>query len=269
MLALTAASNSAAFAHADPLERFEHSPGSSSSSRRTGCTLNLTAADLEHRRYGRLWLSRPHWQAWQRAGADRMRRLRDPTHFRGGEVLVDVGSYVGVDLVNFLRRAPATVTVHTFEPVAMYREKLQQRVRRFVASGHERLHIHAFGLGKSNHTACFAASKAASTDELSGTSCNSPSEIVDAAVALRQFPPVDVMQLNCEGCEYEVLERLLESPAALATVRSFEVQFHLDWGAQKDTARYCRIEAGLRAAAFALDYRHPFLWERWSKRSGA
>ena len=182
-------------------------------------------------------------EAWQPAGADRMRRLRDPTHLRGGEVLVDVGSYVGVDLVNFLRRAPATVTVHTFEPVAMYREKLQQRVRRFVASGHERLHIHAFGLGKSNHTACFAASKAASTDELSGTACNSPSEIVDAAVALRQFPRVDVMQLNCEGCEYEVLERLLESPAALATARSFEVQFHLDWGAQKDTARYCRIEA--------------------------
>ena len=74
------------------------------------------------------------------------------------------------------------------------------------------------------------------------------------------------MQINCEGCEYEVLERLLESPRELAVVRAIEVQFHLDWGVQTDTKRYCSIESGLRAAHFELDYRHPFLWERWQRR---
>ena len=63
------------------------------------------------------------------------------------------------------------------------------------------------------------------------------------------------------------IERLLQGPAAaaLGRIRSLEVQFHLDWGAQKDTKRYCDIEAGLQAAGYGLEYRHPFLWERWSR----
>ena len=73
---------------------------SSSSSLR--CTLKLTAADLEHRKYGRLWASKPHWLAWQKAGGDKMRRLHQPQTFRGGEVIIDIGSYIGVDLVAFL-----------------------------------------------------------------------------------------------------------------------------------------------------------------------
>ena len=247
----------------DPLERSARTHGALVQ----GCTLNITASELSNRRYGRLWLSQPHWRAWQKAGADRMRRLRSPSSFHGGETVIDIGSYVGVDLVAFLRHAPATIAVHTFEPVAAYRQLLQRRVQRFVASGRDRLTIHDFGLGETNHTACFAATKAASTDEVRGEACSSPARIVDAAVAIGGFARVDLLQINCEGCEYTVLERLLEVPSAFGAVRSVEVQFHLDWGAQTDTARYCRIEAGLRGAAFELDYRHPFLWERWSRRT--
>ena len=120
----------------DPLER-------NATRGRSGCTLRMTAAELTHRRYGRLWASKPHWHVWQQAGADRMRRLRSPSSFAGGEVVVDVGSYVGVDLVNFLRHAPDDVAVHTFEPVEDYRRKLQQRVQRFVKPGRGRLRVHA------------------------------------------------------------------------------------------------------------------------------
>ena len=34
-----------------------------------------------------------------------MRRLRSPASFKGGELVVDIGSYIGVDLVTFLRHA--------------------------------------------------------------------------------------------------------------------------------------------------------------------
>lgn len=194
-------------------------------------------------------------------------------------MVVDVGSYIGVDLVTFLRHAPVNVAVHTFEPVPEYRTKLASRVKRLVKDDSaSRLHVHAYGLGKSNHTACFST-KAASTDEVR-TGCSVPADIRDAAESLAMLPRVDVMQLNCEGCEYDVLERLLEDGRALSGgeqlledgralsggVYSFEVQFHLDWGVQNDTARYCRIETGLRAHGFRLDYRHPFLWERWTRR---
>ena len=199
---------------------------SSSSSLR--CTLKLTAADLEHRKYGRLWASKPHWLAWQKAGGDKMRRLHQPQTFRGGEVIIDIGSYIGVDLVAFLRHAPDAVAVHTFEPVERYRTKLAQRVRRFVKVHPERLLVHPFGLGSSNRTACFASTLAASTDEVStsarqnmGTfvkgidgiqsagggrksastslsgvdACVAPSKIIDAAIAITKFPRVDVLQI--------------------------------------------------------------------------
>lgn len=197
-----------------------------------------------------------------------MRRLRQPKWLKGGEVIIDIGSYIGADLVTFLRHAPSTVDVHTFEPVALYRTKLARRLRKLMHSGHAQLHMHAFGLGRSDHVACFA-NRAASTEEvhaMEDTSCESPSEIRDSAATIQRFARVDVMQVNCEGCEYDVLERLLERPAALKIVRSIEVQFHLAWGAQNDTSRYCHIESGLRSHGYYLEYRHPFLWERWSRR---
>ena len=234
-----------------------------------GCTLSLTAADLEHRLYNRLWRNGPRWKAWRAAGGDAMRRLHDPMHFRGGETVIDVGSYVGIDLVGFLRHAPSSVSVHTFEPVQRYRTKLKQRVERFVSAANaSRLHIHPFGLGRANHTACFLASKGAqATHEAVSSACAAPARIVDVAAALRNFARVDLMQINCEGCEYDLLERLLEDSGSIGVVQSVEVQFHLDWGAQRNTTRYCHIERGLRHAAFELDYRHPFLWERWSRRA--
>jgi FkbM family methyltransferase len=202
-----------------------------------------------------------------------MRRLRQPQWFKGGEVIIDIGSYIGADLVSFLRKAPQNVTVHTFEPVAAYRTKLARRVHTLVHSGRGRLHVHPIGLGRSNHTACFASKRAAATDEVSADQADSSNAagstcgaIRDAAATLQSFARVDIMQINCEGCEYDVLERLLEQPAVLQVVRSLEVQFHLDWGVQKNTSRYCRIESGLRSQGFRLDYRHPFLWERWARR---
>jgi FkbM family methyltransferase len=238
-----------------------------------GCTLTLSAADLMNRKYSRLWRSIPHWKEWQRLGADSMRRIRQPQWFKGGEVVIDIGSYIGADLVSFLRHAPPNVSVHTFEPVAAYRTKLARRVRALVHSGRDRLQVHPYGLGGSEHTACFASSRAAATDEVrahageskvADASCDA--QIRDAAAALRAFTRIDVMQINCEGCEYAVLERLIEQPAALSVVHSLEVQFHLDWGIQNDTARYCRIENGLRSQGYRIDYRHPFLWERWTRR---
>ena len=194
-----------------------------------------------------------------------MRRLHQPSHFKGGEIIIDVGSYLGHDLVFFLKSAPRQVRIHTFEPVKSFRDALAARVQRL--SLHDRLFVHPFGLGRSARTACFAGTlKGASSDEL-GSQCAAPSEIRDVAdVIHRNFTRVDIMQINCEGCEYDVIERLLNAPAtAIDRIRAFEVQFHLDWGPQNNTQRYCAIESGLRQAGFALDYRHPFLWERWSR----
>ena len=113
------------------------------------CTLNLTAHDLAHRKYGRLWA--PGVQL-ERHRAN----LRWPMQIRYCEpqtTIVDVGSFVGDDLVKFLSRCTANLAVHTFEPVRRLREQLLER--RGQLAHPEYLQSHAFGLGDSN---CFLLS---------------------------------------------------------------------------------------------------------------
>ena len=241
------------------------------------CTLNLTAHDLAHRKYGRLWA--PGVQLERRRTT--IRWPVQPRYCEPHTMIVDVGSFVGDDLVKFLSRCTANLTVHTFEPVRMLRDQLLERRARLAHP--EYLQSHAFGLGDSNRSVCFGQARmvgAAGTMALSSphqrsaSACVAPGWIVDAAHTLRRFARIDLLQINCEGCEYEVLERLLSWPASsaqspLAAVRAIEVQFHLAIGPQSETSRYCRIEERLRERGYSLDYRFPFTWERWSRRRHA
>ena len=244
------------------------------------CTLNLSAATLAHRKYGRLWA--PGVLASRREADESRRWLRHPRFCRDGVVAVDIGSFVGDDLFSFLAKCKYRVSVHTFEPIAAIRERLLER--RNSTAEQARLHSHPFGLGASNHTACFGEARAvgaAGTMALANRgddqSCASAGPIVDAAVALQSLvsfvgSTISIMQINCEGCEYDVLERLLSVPeqqSPLGSIDALEVQFHLSVGPQRDTRRYCAIEEGLVARGYTLDYRHAFAWERWSRRADA
>ena len=255
-----------------------------------GCTLKMSPSDLASRRYDRLWGSEEHFQEWLNIGGEPRntstntsgyRRMHTPKSWlRGGEVIVEVGSHVGSDVIQFMRDAPGNVTVHTFEAVPTLQQILMVRVRQKVRQkGHRSIdfHSYAYGLGNTTRTSCFPAFngtdiwiKSAGGDEQNaGDSRCVKAEIRDvvevfADLSLRR---VDLLQLNCEGCEYEVLERLSGVDGLLDGVREIEAQFHLDRGSQNETTRYCHIEDALRRSGFALAYRHPFLWERW-ERSG-
>ena len=75
---------------------------------------------------------------------------------------------------------------------------------------------------------------------------------------------IDLLQLNCEGCELAVLQRLLSLPSLAAALRVIEVQFHL---AAVPPLQLCEIEASLRANDFRLVYRYPYVWERWVRNN--
>ena len=170
------------------------------------------------------------------------------------------------------------VRVHTYEPVAEFQPILRHRLQHLRWPN--RTTVHNYGLGAANRMTCIAqmgrgskrSPSAHESTKLRGDACPTPpSEIRDVASVVAGFAPrrVNHFQLNCEGCEYEVLERLL-STRSLAAIDALEVQFHLDLeGRQADTRRYCAIESGLRAAGFHMAYRFPFVWERWDRHPDA
>ena len=53
------------------------------------------------------------------------------------------------------------------------------------------------------------AAGATGSSSAAAAPCAAPSEIRDAAAVIPTFARVDVVQINCEGCEYEALERLI------------------------------------------------------------
>jgi FkbM family methyltransferase len=264
----------------DPLER-----SAAHRSDASGCTLDMTPAQLASRKSVRLWASDPHWNAWVASGGDTGGNRRLTAHngtWLRDRVIVEIGSFVGVDVINVLRRAVGNVTMHTFEPVTAYRKQLLQRVAQKISKarmrklGHE-LVAHPYGLGNTSRRTCFRAftgkqkldgattSEVPARDDGSCPASYEAFELRDAAAEFRKFSRIDIFQLNCEGCEYEVLYQLATGNA-LQAVREIEVQFHLDYDTrQADTKAYCRIEDALRRRGFRLVYRHPFLWERWAK----
>ena len=89
-----------------------------------------------------------------KAGHNRIRCFYDPPacglHSGHRQLVVDIGSFEGVDLKAFLRHdGLANVEVHTYEPVPATASALARSLAPFP-----QVHVHPFGLGGSNYSAC-------------------------------------------------------------------------------------------------------------------
>ena len=243
----------------------------------TQCTLNssmnYSSPDLRayHRLFGpsvkRMYLS---------GDAHRWKGTYQRALWNDGDLLFDVGGHLGNDLRYFLSHAPARASVHTYEPVHAFAKQLTGRLQRWHLPN--RTTVHSFGLGATNRSTCMVnlvrQPNSPSSYERSGGAafCPSPlSQIRDVVAVIASLAPrrITQLQLNCEGCEYEVLGRLLDHPAEVSRIDAFEVQFHLEFAGSTDMQRYCAMERKLRASGFELAYRFSFSWERWDRRPAA
>ena len=206
-------------------------------------------------------------ERFRKHGWNSVKRFSKPWMFRNGAHIVDIGSYIGSDILAFMAKKPAgtRVDVHTFEPIPSIRTRLIHNVAHF-----SNVHVSAVGLGSKNRTTCFATSGDATAEvPFSDPRCDAKSEIVDVSHALPQIASrIDLLHINCEGCEAQVLQRLIKTNQ-MANIDAVEVQFHQNWVLP---TTYCAIEAGLKQQGYVLQYRFQYVWELWerpaSRRSG-
>lgn len=184
------------------------------------------------------------------------RMMRNPQRFRKAATIVDVGAYIGVDLQRFVESGPPEgLEVWAFEPVPSIFKRLHTNVQKY-----EQIHIERLGLGASNATSCFVTKGDATREvPIDHSDCSERSKIVDVVEVARWFPRIDLLHLNCEGCEGLVLLRLLETD--METIDAIEVQFHETVSHEQ----YCELELGLRQHGFQLEYQFPYLWDLWVK----
>jgi FkbM family methyltransferase len=177
-------------------------------------------------------------------------------------VVVDVGGFVGEAVQTLLRRFACRIFV--FEPVPEFAARLEERFR--PAGG--RVVVLNYGIGPRDENITFVVD-------------GDRSHVADAraggqVVHMRTLAPffeqlerqhgarfVDMMHVNCEGCEFAVLEYLLRSPW-IERVRHLLVQFH-SFHDGDAVDRRCTLRARL-ARTHTLAWDRAFVWERWDLR---
>ena len=166
-------------------------------------------------------------------------------------VVWDVGGYEGNFAAQIYLKYRCRVRV--FEPV--FTGKVINTL------GHYPIEVSPVGLGGRQRT-----EKMRIKGDSTGLFADSGEEIdvviVDAS-ALLDADHIALLKLNCEGAEYEILERLLETGDA-QRIRDIQVQFHTC--APHWQERYDAIAAGL-GVTHELTYRAPFCWENWRLKS--
>lgn len=193
-------------------------------------------------------------------------------------MIVDVGGNTNAaDSLTFKRLYPHA-SVHVYEPVAEYAATLR------AALAHTDIAVHAVGLGSQPRNISYQPDQlagestfvmegydnTAARDDVQQRPDSGTLAIIDGATEILDLlkgaarDRVDVVHLNCEGCEWELLQRLADG-GVLPRVATLQVSFHNygKAGIGDLLPKYCLIHEKMRRT-HALVKGVPFGWERWT-----
>ena len=112
-------------------------------------------------------------------------------------------------------------TMHIYEPVPDFYKNLEKVWSDHSASNQWRVSVHNFGLGEENRTVLLSEADLRgqgtfgmkNTEEDEGQKI--PLDIIEASVVVRNVTEgveaLDLLHVNCEGCEYEMLENIIRA----------------------------------------------------------
>jgi FkbM family methyltransferase len=186
-------------------------------------------------------------------------------------LILDIGGHIAAtDSEHFLEIFPAA-KIHIYEPVPVFFSELKQRWL-----GRSCCTLHNFGMGGSARSISLSASDLAGQSTYvmnnDGGGDNSTAiHILDGRAAIANFlssgsHQIDILHINCEGCEWEFLERLA-STDMFRFIAILQVSFH-NYGANgigEHIYQYCLIREALEQSHYPVNS-VPFAWERWVRR---
>ena len=110
-------------------------------------------------------------------------------------------------------------TLHIYEPVPDFYKNLENVWRDHSESNQWRVEVHNYGLGDSTRTVLLAPEdlQGQGTFGMKDTEREDkqkiPLDIIEASVVVRNVTAgaedLDLLHVNCEGCEYEMLENII------------------------------------------------------------
>ena len=96
-----------------------------------------------------------------------------------------------------------------------------------------------------------------------------PLEIIDATTAFNNVTggvgDLDLLHVNCEGCEYEMLENIIKSGLHWK-IKIIQFGTHFFPEVPRLTERFCAIRSEL-SKSHRMVYGTAFAWERWDRQA--
>ena len=131
--------------------------------------------------------------------------------------------------------------------------------------------LHNYGLGDGNRTILLSPEdvRGQGTFGMKDSEAGGkiPLDIVDASTAFSNLTGRDVglLHVNCEGCEYEMLESIIKSGLHWK-IKIIQFGTHFFPEVPRLTERYCAIRSEL-SKSHRMVYGTAFAWERWDRKS--
>ena len=179
--------------------------------------------------------------------------ITDGYNLNPDSLVMDVGGYKGDFTDYILRRYNSHVNV--YEPVkAFYKELILRFKNRKVK---------IFNYGLEGHSYAGPISRFEEASSMFYTSFDRKDEKVEIQDVVNEINgPVDLLALNCEGGEYGILERLIQTDQ-IVNVKNILVQFH-PFIADCQCRRHTIRETLKRT--HKEKYSYDFCWEAWSAK---
>jgi len=224
---------------------------------------------------------RHHWDAhtglWNEEKRFQNINFLDSTSF----VIYVGGNTNGTDGKKIVDSFNSSIAI--FEPVPSFFSSLNKLWQTYITTQGFRAALYNVGLGKDERMveasiegqSTFGMEEGTANDGEKKKTKVEKLRIVEAASALRSIlnvrhleglsSEISLLHMNCEGCEWDMLENLLKEADLIKKVRCLQVGTHYfpEWVVNQNE-RYCKIREQL-SLTHRLVWGEPYAWERWDR----
>lgn len=205
-----------------------------------------------------------HGKFW--TGNTQYVRHKHHTYLTNQSFVLDVGGNVGED---------AAAILNAYKPKNyVILEPLESHYQRLVKKFKDNKEVFVYKIGLAKENAEFMVKVTGNDGDATsvfqkGLKGNVPLKVMNATNFFIKlglgFYDIDLITVNCEGCEFDVLEAITSS----SLVKHFKhIQFatHITLPGLKDPVpRYCKIQR-LLSRTHTLTYQFKFTWETWKRK---
>ena len=192
-------------------------------------------------------------------------RWTNHTYLNGNSKVIEIGGNEG-EFSDNLQRLFNPGTYFILEPIEKYSDVLQEKY-----TDQTNIVVCRFGIGKEDRTDTVKMDGQA-TSKFLGTDAPKASLVplrqVNATNFLLQmtikYHEIDLLTINCEGCEYDILDTVLDS-TLVNQFKHIQISFHHFGQLGNTLKRWCEYQELLKRT-HRMVYQYKLFWESWTRK---